>query len=54
MIKVAKKVRKNYSHFKTLVSLTSLQTLFKTYKVQIFVKLKFKLLLPKTVSPIHP
>jgi hypothetical protein len=47
MINVAKKTTLK-------LSLMSLLTLFKTCKVQVFVKLKFKLLLPKIVPPIHP
>jgi hypothetical protein len=50
MINVAKKVIKQ--KIRTLL-FTSFLTLFKC-KVQIFVKLGFKLLLSKIVSPIHP
>jgi hypothetical protein len=52
MINVAKKVLKHTPTLKCrALSLSSLRTLFKTCKMKIFVKLEFKLLLFKTVSP---
>jgi hypothetical protein len=38
----------------TLKFITYVASDFKTCKVEIFVKLEFKLLLSKIVSPIHP